>query len=177
MRIISRIVAPLGRRVDESSPMVDARLPDGSRVHAIIPPLSLIGPMLTIRKFARVPLTVEDLLACGALTQQAVVFLEAAVRAGLNMLVAGGTSSGKTTLLNVLSSLIPANERIITIEDAAELQLQQAHVIRLESRPADMERQNGVAIRELVVTSCACGPTASSWASAATRRRWTCCRR
>jgi pilus assembly protein CpaF len=153
MRIISRIVAPLGRRIDESSPMVDARLPDGSRVHAIIPPLAIDGPVLTIRKFARVPLTVEDLLARGTLTQQAVVFLEASVRAGLNLLVAGGTSSGKTTLLNVLSSFIPENERIITIEDAAELQLQQAHVIRLESRPATSERQNGVAIRELVMTS------------------------
>jgi pilus assembly protein CpaF len=153
MRIISRIVAPLGRRVDESSPMVDARLPDGSRVHAIIPPLSLSGPILTIRKFARVPLTVEDLMNLGALSQQAVIFLEAAVRAGLNILVAGGTSSGKTTLLNVLSSFIPSEERIITIEDAAELQLQQVHVIRLESRPQSMERQNAVSIRDLVVTS------------------------
>jgi pilus assembly protein CpaF len=151
MRIISRIVSPLGRRIDESSPMVDARLPDGSRVNAIIPPLSLIGPILTIRKFRRVPLNVADLVRYGALTQQSVVFMEAAVRAGLNILVAGGTSSGKTTLLNVLSSFIPADERIITIEDAAELQLQQIHVLPLESRPASIEGQNAIAIRDLVI--------------------------
>jgi pilus assembly protein CpaF len=151
MRIISRIVSPLGRRIDESSPMVDARLPDGSRVNAIIPPLSLIGPILTIRKFRRVPLNVADLVRYGALTPQSVIFMEAAVRAGLNILVAGGTSSGKTTLLNVLSSFIPSDERIITIEDAAELQLQQVHVLPLESRPASIEGQNGIAIRDLVV--------------------------
>jgi pilus assembly protein CpaF len=151
MRIISRIVAPLGRRIDESSPMVDARLPDGSRVNAIIPPLSLIGPVLSIRKFRRVPLTVDDLLSLGTITEQAVIFLEACVRAGLNILVAGGTSSGKTTFLNVLSSFIPQDERIITIEDAAELQLQQVHVIPLESRPGGSEGQNGVSIRDLVV--------------------------
>ncbi|HUS13667.1 MAG TPA: CpaF family protein [Chloroflexia bacterium] len=151
MRIISRIVAPLGRRCDESSPMVDARLPDGSRVNAIIPPLSLIGPVLTIRKFRRVPLSVDDLVAVGSISEQAVIFLEAAVRAGLNVLVAGGTSSGKTTLLNCLSSFIPEDERIITIEDAAELQLQQVHVIPLESRPASLEGANEVSIRDLVV--------------------------
>jgi pilus assembly protein CpaF len=151
MRIISRIVAPLGRRIDESSPMVDARLPDGSRVNAIIPPLALIGPVLTIRKFRRVPLNVDDLVRAGSLTSQAVIFLEAAVRAGLNVLVAGGTSSGKTTLLNVLSSFIPSDERIITVEDAAELQLQQSHVIPLESRPASMEGQHAITIRELVI--------------------------
>ena len=151
MRIISRIVAPLGRRIDESSPMVDARLPDGSRVNAIIAPLSLIGPILTIRKFQRIPLSVDDLIRSGALTQQSVLFLEAAVRAGLNVLVAGGTGSGKTTLLNVLSSFIPADERIVTIEDAAELQLQQVHVIPLESRPANIEGHNAIAIRDLVI--------------------------
>ncbi|HEX6608927.1 MAG TPA: CpaF family protein [Chloroflexia bacterium] len=151
MRIISRIVAPLGRRIDESSPMVDARLPDGSRVNAIIPPLSLIGPVLTIRKFSRVPLGVDDLLSLGTLTDPAVIFLESAVRAGLNVVVAGGTSSGKTTLLNVLSSFIPPDERIITIEDAAELQLQQVHVIPLESRPASIEGQHEISIRDLVV--------------------------
>jgi pilus assembly protein CpaF len=153
MRIISRIVAPLGRRCDESSPMVDARLPDGSRVNAIIPPLSLIGPVLTIRKFRKVPLTVDELIAMGALSQPAVIFLEAAVRAGLNILVAGGTSSGKTTLLNTLSSFIPEDERIITIEDAAELQLQQVHVIPLESRPPSLEGGNAVSIRELVMNA------------------------
>ncbi|HMA33500.1 MAG TPA: CpaF family protein [Chloroflexia bacterium] len=151
MRIISRIVAPLGRRCDESSPMVDARLPDGSRVNAIIPPLSLIGPVLTVRKFRRVPLSVDDLISSGSLSQQSVIFLEAAVRAGLNVLVAGGTSSGKTTLLNVLSSFIPEEERIITVEDAAELQLQQVHVIPLESRPASLEGMNQVSIRDLVM--------------------------
>jgi pilus assembly protein CpaF len=151
MRIITRIVAPLGRRVDESSPMVDARLPDGSRVNAIIPPLSLIGPVLTVRKFRRIPLSVDDLLRMGSLTQQAVLFLEAVVRAGLNVLVTGGTGSGKTTLLNVLSSFIPADERIVTIEDAAELQLQQVHVIPLESRPPSIEGHNAVAIRDLVI--------------------------
>jgi pilus assembly protein CpaF len=151
MRIIARIVAPLGRRIDESSPMVDARLPDGSRVNAIIPPLSLMGPVLTIRKFQRIPLSVDDLVRSGSLTQPAVLFLEAAVRAGLNILVAGGTGSGKTTLLNVLSSFIPSDERIITIEDAAELQLQQVHVIPLESRPPNIEGQKAIAIRDLVI--------------------------
>ncbi len=151
MRIISRILAPLGRRIDESSPMVDARLPDGSRVNAIIAPLSLMGPVLTIRKFRRIPLIVDDLVRDGALSQPAALFLEAAVRAGLNILVAGGTGSGKTTLLNVLSSFIPPDERIVTVEDAAELQLQQTHVIPLESRPANSEGQHAITIRDLVV--------------------------
>ncbi len=151
MRVISRIVAPLGRRIDESSPMVDARLPDGSRVNAIIPPLSLIGPVLTVRKFKRVPYTTEDMIHLGTISEQSAVFLEAAVRAGLNVMVAGGTGSGKTTFLNVLSSFIPGDERIVTIEDAAELQLQQVHVVPLESRPAGIEGLNGVSIRDLVV--------------------------
>lgn len=152
MRVINRIVSRVGRRIDESSPMVDARLPDGSRVHAIIPPVSLAGPALAIRKFSRVPLNTEDMIRLGTLSPQAVVFLEAAVRAGLNIIVAGGTSSGKTTLLNVLSSFIPGEERIITIEDAAELQLQQVHVLPLESRPASIDGLNEITIRQLVIS-------------------------
>jgi pilus assembly protein CpaF len=153
MRIINRIVAPLGRHVDESSPMVDARLPDGSRVNVIIPPLSLIGPTISIRKFSRVPFTADDLVRFGTITEKAMIFLEAAVKSGLNVIVAGGTSSGKTTFLNVLSSFIPNDERIITIEDAAELQLQQVHVIPLESRPTNIEGAGEVSIRDLVVNS------------------------
>ena len=150
MRVIDKIVAPLGRRVDEASPMVDARLPDGSRVNAIIPPLSLIGPILTIRRFPRQPLTVEDLLRLGSLTRDMADFLSAAVRARLNIVVSGGTGSGKTTLLNVLSSFIPDSERIVTVEDAAELQLVQRHVITLESRPSNMDGKGAVTIRDLV---------------------------
>ncbi len=153
MRIINRIVAPLGRHVDEASPMVDARLPDGSRVNCIIPPLSLIGPTISIRKFSRVPFTADDLIRMGTVTEKAVVFLEACVKSGLNIIVAGGTSSGKTTFLNVLSSFIPNDERIITIEDAAELQLQQVHVIPLESRPSNIEGAGEIGIRDLVVNS------------------------
>ena len=139
MHIVEKIVAPLGRRIDESMPMVDARLPDGSRVNAIIPPLSLNGPVLTIRKFAADPFTVEDLIGFGTLTPEIAEFLEACVRVRLNIVVSGGTGSGKTTLLNVLSSFIPHDERIVTIEDAAELQLQQDHVVSLESRPPNIE--------------------------------------
>ncbi|HXF60632.1 MAG TPA: CpaF family protein [Caldilineaceae bacterium] len=153
LRIIERIVAPLGRRIDESSPMVDARLPDGSRVNAIIPPLSLIGPTITIRKFKKDPLKVDDLIRFGSITPEFAQFLKAAVEAGLNIIVSGGTGSGKTTLLNVLSSFIPEDERIVTIEDAAELQLQQPHVVRLESRPANIEGKGRIGIRELVVNS------------------------
>ena len=153
MRIINRIVAPLGRHVDESSPMVDARLPDGSRVNVIIPPLSLIGPTISIRKFSRVPFTADDLIRFGSVTEKAMIFLEAAVKAGANMIVAGGTSSGKTTFLNVLSSYIHNDERIVTIEDAAELQLQQVHVIPLEARPSNIEGAGEVSIRDLVVNS------------------------
>jgi pilus assembly protein CpaF len=153
MRIINRIVAPLGRHVDEASPMVDARLPDGSRVNVIIPPLSLIGPTITVRKFSRVPFTADDLIRFGTITEKAMIFLEAAVKAGLNIIVAGGTSSGKTTFLNVLSSYIPNDERIVTIEDAAELQLQQIHVLPLEARPANIEGAGEVSIRDLVVNS------------------------
>ncbi len=135
MRIIDRIVAPLGRRIDESSPYVDARLPDGSRVNAVIPPISLVGPVLTIRKFSKNPITVDQMIQFGSVSAEAVQFLKACVEARLNIIISGGTGSGKTTLLNVLSSFIPSDERIITIENAAELQLRQEHVVTLESRP------------------------------------------
>jgi pilus assembly protein CpaF len=153
MRIIDRIVAPLGRRVDESSPMVDARLPNGYRVNVIIPPLSLIGPMLTIRKFAQTPFTAQDLVANGTLTTSLVDFLKACVEARVNIVISGGTGSGKTTLLNVVSAFIPSNERIITIEDIAELQLKQEHVGRLEKRPSNVEGKGEVTIRQLVINS------------------------
>jgi pilus assembly protein CpaF len=150
LRIIDRIIAPLGRRIDESSPRVDARLPDGSRVNAIIPPLSLIGPVITIRKFAKRPYTVEDLVGFGTATQEMFDFLRACVEARLNLFVSGGTGSGKTTTLNVISQFIPNNERIVTIEDAAELQLRQEHVITLESRPPNLEGQGEMTIRDLL---------------------------
>jgi pilus assembly protein CpaF len=153
MRIIDRIVAPLGRRVDESSPMVDARLPNGYRVNVIIPPLSLIGPMLTIRKFAQTPFTAQDLVANGTLTAPLVNFMKACVEARVNIVISGGTGSGKTTLLNVVSAFIPTNERIITIEDIAELQLKQDHVGRLEKRPSNVEGKGEVTIRQLVINS------------------------
>jgi len=153
MRIIDRIVAPLGRRVDEASPYVDARLPDGSRVNAVIPPISLVGPTLTIRKFAVVPFTVENLIDIGTLTPEVVEFLKACMYARLNVVISGGTGSGKTTLLNVLSGFIPNSERIVTIENAAELQLRQEHVVTLESRPANVEGRGEVTIRDLVVNS------------------------
>jgi pilus assembly protein CpaF len=150
MRIIDRIIAPIGRRIDESSPMVDARLADGSRVNAIIPPLSLVGPVLTVRKFAVSPLTIDDLIRFGTATPEMFDFLRACVQARLNMFVSGGTGSGKTTTLNVVSSFIPSDERIITIEDAAELQLRQEHVVTLEARPANIEGRGAIPIRELV---------------------------
>jgi pilus assembly protein CpaF len=150
MRIIDRIIAPIGRRVDEASPMVDARLSDGSRVNAIIPPLSLVGPVLTIRKFATSPFTVDDLIRFGTATPDMFEFLRACVQARLNIFVSGGTGSGKTTTLNVLSSFVPEDERIVTIEDAAELQLRQAHVVTLESRPPNIEGRGAIPIRELV---------------------------
>ena len=153
MRIIDRIVSPLGRRIDESSPYVDARLPDGSRVNAIIPPLALNGPTLTIRKFAKTPLTVDDLIRFGSITPEAIEFLKACVMARINIVVSGGTGSGKTTFLNVLSGFIPGDERIITIENAAELQLRQEHVVTLESRPPNIEGKGEVTIRDLVVNS------------------------
>ncbi len=152
-RIIDRIVAPLGRRCDDASPMVDARLPDGSRVNAIIPPLSLVGPVITIRKFSRDPLTIQNLIQFGSINPEVADLLSACVSGRLNMLVSGGTGSGKTTLLNVLSSFIPSNERIVTIEDAAELRLRQRHVISLEKRPPNIEGVGDVPIRMLVMNS------------------------
>lgn len=153
MSIIEKIVAPLGRRIDESSPMVDARLPDGSRVNAIIPPLALKGPTVTIRKFSKDPFQIEDLINFGTLSEEMAIFLEACVKARLNIFVSGGTGSGKTTTLNVLSNFIPHDERIITIEDAAELQLGQDHVVSLESRPPNIEGKGSITIRDLVRNS------------------------
>lgn len=153
MRIIERIVAPLGRRIDESSPYVDARLTDGSRVNAVIAPISLVGPVLTIRKFSKKPITVEQLVQYGSISNEAVEFLKACVIARLNIIVSGGTGSGKTTFLNVLSSFIPGDERILTIENAAELQLRQEHVVTLESRPPNIEGRGEITIRDLVVNS------------------------
>src|SRR4051812_11698076 len=152
-RTIDKIVGKVGRRIDEASPYVDARLPDGSRVNAIIPPLALDGPALTIRKFAADPYQAEDLVQFGTMTTPVVEFLEACVRGKINMMVSGGTGAGKTTTLNVLSSFIPDDERIITIEDAAELRLQQPHVVRLEFRPANIEGRGEVTIRDLVKNS------------------------
>ncbi len=153
MRIIERIVAPLGRRIDESSPYVDARLADGSRVNAVIPPISLIGPVLTIRKFSKIPITLEQLVQFGTLTPDSIQFLKACVEARLNIVISGGTGSGKTTLLNILSGFIPSDERIITIENAAELQLRQEHVVTLESRPPNIEGRGEITIRNLVVNA------------------------
>jgi pilus assembly protein CpaF len=153
MRIIDRIVAPLGRRIDESSPYVDARLQDGSRVNAVIPPISLVGPTLTIRKFSKNPITVDQLIQFGSISQEAIQFLKACVEARLNILISGGTGSGKTTFLNVMSSFIPGDERIITIENAAELQLRQEHVVTLESRPPNIEGRGEITIRDLVINS------------------------
>ncbi len=153
MRIIERIVAPLGRRIDESSPLVDARLKDGSRVNAVIPPIALNGPTLTIRKFFKKPLTIEDLIRFGSVTEESVEFMRACVVAGLNVIVSGGTGTGKTTFLNILSGFIPEDERIITIENAAELQLRQEHVVTLESRPPNIEGKGEITIRDLVINA------------------------
>ncbi len=153
MRIIDRIVAPLGRRIDESSPYVDARLPDGSRVNAVIPPISLVGPVITIRKFFKNPISLEQLIQFGTITSEALQFLKACVEARLNIIISGGTGSGKTTLLNILSQFIPNDERIVTIENAAELQLRQEHVVTLESRPPNIEGRGEVTIRQLVINS------------------------
>ncbi len=153
MRVIDRIVAPLGRRIDESSPYVDARLADGSRVNAVIPPISLIGPVLTIRKFSKVPITLEQLVQFGTVTPESLQFVKACVESRLNIVISGGTGSGKTTLLNILSGFIPSDERIITIENAAELQLRQEHVVTLESRPPNIEGRGEITIRNLVVNA------------------------
>ena len=153
MRVIERIVSRVGRRVDESSPMVDARLPDGSRVNVIIPPLSLSGPVLSIRRFGREPLTADDLLKNSTLTRAMLELLHASVKGKLNVLLSGGTGAGKTTFLNVLSAYIPNSERIVTIEDAAELQLKQEHVVRLETRPANIEGKGAVRQRQLLINS------------------------
>jgi pilus assembly protein CpaF len=153
MRVIDRIVSPIGRRVDESSPMVDARLPNGFRVNVLIPPLSMDGPILTIRKFAAEPITVQDLIGYGTLTVPLVNFLKSCVRARINLVVSGGTGTGKTTFLNVLSSFIPEQERVITIEDTIELQLRQAHVVRLEKRPPNVEGKGEITIRQLVINA------------------------
>jgi pilus assembly protein CpaF len=153
MRIIDRIVAPLGRRIDESSPYVDARLTDGSRVNAVIPPISLVGPVLTIRKFARNPITVEQLIEYGTISPETIEFLKACVISKINMVISGGTGSGKTTMLNVISQYIPTDERIVTIENAAELQLRQEHVVTLESRPPNIEGRGEVTIQNLVVNA------------------------
>jgi len=150
MQVLDRIVSKVGRRIDETSPMCDARLPDGSRVNAIIPPLALDGPSLTIRRFGSNPLSLEDLLNYGAFTPEMVMFLEGAIKARLNLIISGGTGSGKTTLLNTLSSFIPEDQRMITIEDAAELQLQQDHVLRLETRPPNVEGKGSVSATDLV---------------------------
>ena len=148
--IIDRVVSNIGRRIDEASPIVDARLSDGSRVNSIIPPVSIKGPIITIRKFARKPITVNDLVRLGTLSERMAAFLEGCVKGRVNIIVSGGTGSGKTTLLNALSAFIPDNERIITIEDAAELQLRQMHVVTLESRPPNLEGNGEVSIRDLV---------------------------
>jgi pilus assembly protein CpaF len=153
MKIIDKIVSSIGRRIDESSPMVDARLPDGSRVNAIIPPLAIDGPMLSIRRFAADPLELEDLIEYGTLITEIGEILKAVVKARLNIIISGGTGSGKTTLLNVLSRFIPIDERIVTIEDAAELQLKQEHVIRLETKPANIEGKGQIAQRDLLRNS------------------------
>ena len=176
-RIINKMVAQVGRRIDESSPMVDARLPDGSRVNAVIPPLSLSGPIVTIRKFANKRLDLQEMIRLQTLAETTVDFLQRCIAAQLNVLISGGTGSGKTTLLNALSAAIPDSERIVTIEDAAELQLKQAHVLRLEGRPKNIEGQ----VRSRFATSCAmpfvCGRTGSSSARYAGPRPSTCCRR
>jgi pilus assembly protein CpaF len=153
LRIIDRIVSPLGRRIDEASPLVDARLPDGSRVNAIIPPLSIIGPCLNIRKFSRTPYTAEDLIKFGTMTTAMMAFLKTCVIGRLNVIISGGTGSGKTTTLNVLSQFIPESERIVTIEDAAELRLHQDHVVRLECRPPNLEGKGEITVRQLVRNS------------------------
>ena len=173
LRIIDRIITPLGRRIDQSSPRVDARLPDGSRVNAIIEPLSLVGPVITIRKFSARPFTVDDLVGFGTATAEMFDFLQACVEARLNIFVSGGTGSGKTTTLNVLSSFIPEDERIITIEDAAELQLRQSTSSRWRRARRTSRARARSRSATCCATPCTCAPTGSSSASAAAARPWT----
>ncbi len=175
-RIISKIVAQVGRRIDEGSPMVDARLPDGSRVNAVIPPLTLSGSLLTIRKFSNQKLGLQALASSGTLSPETVEFLSRCVQARLNILISGGTGAGKTTLLNAMSGAIPDHERIVTIEDAAELQLSQRHALRLESRPKNIEGEGEVRSVTWSATRCVCGPTESSLARSGAARPWTCFR-
>ncbi len=177
MKIIDKIVSRVGRRIDESSPMVDARLPDGSRVNAIIPPLAIDGPAMSIRRFAVVPLKADDLVRNKSMTPQLAELLGAMVRARLNVLISGGTGSGKTTLLNILSASIPTRERIVTIEDAAELQLQQPHVVRLETRPPNIEGKGEIAQRSLVRNSLRMRPDRIVLGEVRGAEPSTCCRR
>jgi pilus assembly protein CpaF len=177
LHVIERIVAPLGLRVDATSPWVDARLPDGSRVHAIVPPLSLCGPVLNVRKFSSVPIGPGDLLRSQTLGPRMLEFLASCVRARMNIVISGGTSSGKTTLLGVLSSFVSTQERVITIEDAAELRLAQPHVIGLEARPATVEGEARSRSATWSATRCACDRTGSWSARFAAARRSTCSRR
>ena len=177
MRIIDRIVSRVGRRVDESSPMVDARLRDGSRVNVIIPPLALDGPVLSIRRFGTDPLMAQDLLDNGTLTIEMLELLKACVQGKLNVIISGGTGAGKTTLLNVLSSYIPGDERIVTIEDAAELQLKQDHVVRLETRPPNIEGKGAVKQRQLVINALRMRPDRIVVGEVRGEEAWTCCRR
>jgi pilus assembly protein CpaF len=177
MRIIDKIVSSVGRRVDELTPMVDARLADGSRVNVIIAPLALDGPVVSIRRFAADPFVADDLVEIGTLTAEIVELLASCVKARLNVLISGGTGAGKTTLLNVLSSFVPGAERIVTIEDAAELQLKQAHVVRLETRPANLEGKGQITQRELVINSLRMRPDRIIVGEVRGPRRSTCSRR
>ncbi len=174
MQIIDRIISKVGRRVDETCPMVDSRMLDGSRFNAIIPPLALDGACVSIRRFGTNPLKLEELLNYKSFTPEMVMLLEGAIKARLNILISGGTGSGKTTLLNTLSSFIPNTDRIVTIEDAAELQLQQDHVVRLETRPANIEGKGAIYTTDLVRNALRMRPNESSSANAAAQRPWTC---
>ena len=176
MQIIDRIVSRVGRRVDESSPMVDARLPDGSRVNAIIPPLAIDGPAISIRRFGTGPVKANQLVEKKSISEPMMNLLAAAVRARLSIVISGGTGAGKTTLLNILSSYIPQTERVVTIEDAAELQLGLENIVRLETRPPNVEGQGAIRSGSCLSTACVCVLTASSWVRCAAKNALTCCR-
>ena len=176
LQIIDRIVSRVGRRVDESSPMVDARLPDGSRVNAIIPPLALDGPSLSIRRFGTGPLAANSLVELKSISAEMMEVLACAVKARISIVISGGTGSGKTTLLNILSQYIPNNERMVTIEDAAELRLAQENIVRLETRPPNIEGKGAISSANCSSTACVCVPTASSSAKSAAKKPSTCCR-